>query len=278
MEWVDQLRQTRGLVATICTTGSVMPEYAGNLMELRSWNEKEGFTQIEYQVFNAVFVESGRDAACLHAVKEDYDWILQVDADAAPFHPDSLFKLLRTAFVTHPGYDAVGAYCQQKGPIPMPTIDTGTGTWEEHYPNTGVLPVIRTGAHFLLTKVHTLKVMGAPWFRSRRVMPPVDAMAEVDNFARCELNGKNPFTSLPEWTALMASAVTAAQADDPGDPKSVGEDSGFCDRLHYIGGQIAVDTEVVAGHLEKRYIVPDQLREALEERELKPRLLCGVLA
>lgn len=274
--WVDQLRETKGLVATVCTTGTVFPEYSGNLMELRSFNETHGFRGVEYQTFNAVFVEAGRDAACLHACEQNYDWILQIDADAAPFHPDSMVKLLQTAFITHPVYDAVGAYCQLKGDVPIPTIDTGTGTWEEHYPNTGVLPVIRTGGHFLLVKVEALKVMGPPWFRSRHVLPPLDAFREVDNFTRCELNGKNPFNKLPEWTAMLASATEKAKTKEPGFD-NVGEDSGFCDKLKSLGGQIAVDTRVVAGHLEKRYIVPDQLREALDAREKPPRMICGVL-
>lgn len=275
-DWIVQLQATKGLVATVCTTGFVMPEYAANFMELRSYNETHGFRGIEYQTFNALFVEAGRDAAVEHAIKEGYDWILQIDADAAPFHPDSLIKLLTTAFVTHPKYDAVGAYSQLKGDLPIPTIDTGTGTWEEHYPNTGILPVIRTGAHFLLVKVASLEVMGKPWFRSRRMLPPLDAFREVDNFARCELDGKNPFIEQQEWTGLVASAAEAARQTE-GMDQSVGEDSGFCDRLKSMGGNIAVDTAVVAGHMDRRYIVPDQLREALNERELPPRQLCGVM-
>ena len=263
--WVDQLRQSKGLVATVCTTGTVLPEYAHNFMELRSFNETHNFRGIEYQTFNAVFVEAGRDAACEHALKEGYDWILQIDADAAPFKPDSLIKLLETAYVTHPHLGAVGAYCQLKGDIPIPTIDTGTGKWEEHYPNTGVLPVIRTGAHFLLVKVEVLAMMGKPWFRSRRLLPPLDAFREVDNFARCELDGKNPFSTSPDWTALVASASEAAlQAGGQEHEVAVGEDSGFCDRLKSLGGHIAVDTRVVAGHMDRKYIVPDELRKALD--------------
>jgi hypothetical protein len=274
--WVDQLRKSKGLVATVCTTGTVLPEYAHNFMELRSFNETNDFRGIEYVTFNAVFVEAGRDAACEHAVNQGYDWLLQIDADAAPFKADSLIKLLETAYVTHPYLNAVGAYSQLKGDVPIPTIDTGTGRWEEHYPNTGVLPVIRTGAHFLLVKVPTLQTMGKPWFRSRRVLPPLDAFREVDNFARCELDGRNPFSSTMDWVALVASASAAAVKDGNAE-QSVGEDSGFCDKLKAIGGNIAVDTRVVAGHMDRKYIVPDDLRSAMDERELPARQLCGVL-
>jgi len=276
-EWVDQLRKTKGLVATVCTTGSVLPEYAHNYMELRSFNETHNFRQIEYQTFNAVFVEAGRDAACAHAVTEEYDWILQIDADAAPFRADALIKLLETAYVFQPHLSAVGAYCQLKGEIPIPTIDTGTGTWEEHYPNTGILPVIRTGAHFLLVKTSALVAMGKPWFRSRRILPPLDAFREVDNFARCELDGRNPFAKVPDWTTLVQSASEQGHKANPNYDQAVGEDSGFCDKLKSIGGHIAVDTRVVAGHMDREYIVPDKLREALDKRELPPRQLCGVM-
>jgi len=268
------IRELSGLVATVVLTGSIEPDFAYNLMEMRSYNEANDFKKIEYQQFDAKLVEAGRDAAVAHAIKTDYHWILQIDADAAPFPPNALLVLLQDAFVDFPQADVVGAYCQLKSPIPLPTIDTGTGTWEEHYPDTGVLPVIRTGAHFLLAKRSAFAKMGAaPWFRTRTSQRALDAMFEVDSFARCNLDGENPLTANPEWDTLLHSAVATSR----GGPSHVGEDSGFCDRLRAVGGTILVDTRVVAGHIGKQNITPDMLRDAMESRDRNIRMACGIL-
>lgn len=270
------IRTLPGLIATVCTTGSVLPEYAASLMDLRSWNDRNGFHKVEYLTFNAVFVEAGRDAAVNHALSNNYAWLLQIDADAAPFPPDSLARMLQTAFVDQPHLDAVGAYAQLKGDMPIPTIDTGTGTWEEHYPEEGILPVIRTGGHFLLTKTDAFRKIGpGPYFRTRRPLRPIDALAEVDNFARCELDGDNPFARTRAWTGLIASARN--RNPEPSEI-GVGEDSGFCDRLKAAGGHIAVDTSIVAGHVDKRYIRPSDLADAMEARDRNLRLRFGVLS
>ena len=267
------LNSLPGLVATVCTTGFVEPDFAYNLMELRSFNERSDFRKVEYRQFDAKLVEAGRDAAVEHALTNGYQWILQIDADAAPFPPDALVKLLQTAYVEVPHADHVGAYCQLKSPVPLPTIDTGTGTWEEHYPDTGVLPVIRTGAHFVLTKRSAFERLGnPPYFRTRHAGRPIDALFEVDNFARCNLDGENPLTVNPEWDTLLHSAAKVSSEG----PANVGEDSGFCDRLRAVGGSIFVDTRIVAGHIGKRQITPDMLRDALESRDRNVRMACGV--
>ncbi len=270
------IRQLPGLIATVCTTGSVLPEYASALSDLRSWNDRNNYHKVEYLTFNAVFVESGRDAAVHHALMNNYAWILQIDADAAPFPPNALARMLETVFVLNPHLDAIGAYCQLKGDIPIPTIDTGTGTWEEHYPDEGLLPVIRTGGHFLLTKTDAFRKIGPPpWFRTRKPMRPIDALFEVDNFARTQLDGDNPLAHTPAWSGLVASARN--RNPEPFDV-GVGEDSGFCDRLKAFGGHIAVDTTIVAGHVDRRYIRPSDLADAMEKRARQLRLRFGVLS
>jgi len=273
-EGVD-IRLLPGLVATVCTTGSVLPEYASALMELRSWNDRNDFHKVEYLTFSATLVEAGRDAAVDHMLRNDYAWLLQIDADAAPFPPNALAHMIELGFMHMPGVDAIGAYCQLKGDPPVCTIDTGTGTWEEHYPNEGVLPVIRTGGHFLFTKRSAFERMGGPpYFRTRKPMRPVDALAELDNFARVELDGHNPFASTPDWAGLVASARN--RDPSPAD-MGVGEDSGFCDRLLASGGSIVVETAIVAGHVDRRYITPQDLADAVKKRDRALQLRYGVM-
>jgi len=268
------LRDLNGLIATVVLTGSIEPDFAYNLMEMRSYNEANDFKKIEYRQFDAKLVEAGRDSAVAHMMSEGYQWLLQIDADAAPFPPNALIAMLQDAFIDFPQADAIGAYCQLKSPVPLPTIDTGTGTWEEHYPDTGVLPVIRTGAHFLLTKRSAFDKMGGPpWFRTRSSQRVLDAMFEVDSFARCSLDGENPLTANPEWDTLLHSAAAVSS----GGPSHVGEDSGFCDRLRAVGGTILVDTRIIAGHIGKQQITPDMLRDAMESRDRNIRMACGVM-
>ena len=220
------LQKLPGLIANVCLTGLVTQEFGANLRELRSWNDRNGFHKVEYVDFDAKLVEAGRDAAVSHALANGYAWLLQIDADAAPFPPNSLAVLLQDAFVDYPDADAVGAYCQLKGDIPLPTIDTGTGTWEEWYPDSGVLPVIRTGAHFLFTKVSAFQKMGdPPWFKTRSTPPTIQAFGEIDNFSRTELDGQNPLRG-PVWDGLVQSAIQKSLSETG----HVGEDSGWLSR------------------------------------------------
>lgn len=268
------VRTKRGLVATVVISGHVDQQYAHQLSNMRSWCDRNGLHAVEWRNFDAKFVEAGRDDAVKHALAEGYDWLLQVDADAAPFPPDVLARLLTILFVEQPQLDAVGAYCQLKQYPHLCTIDTGTGTWEEHYPGEGLLPVIRTGGHFLLCNTRAFRRFGPPWFRTRPVTTPAKAMLEVDNFARTKLNGVNPLGAHPEWITLMAEARRVSA----GEPALVGEDSGFCDALVAAGGRIAVDTDVVAGHIGTKVIKPEDLYEFMEEmREARKRAV-GVMS
>jgi hypothetical protein len=203
---------------------------------------------------------------------QKYDYLLQIDADAT-FPQDALLKILHDAYNLVPDSDVVGAYAQLKGSA-VPTIDTGTGRWEPRLPGQGILPVIRTGAHFLLTKRSAFEKMGkGPWFRTRLAMRSIDALAEVDGFARQSLSGRNPFSDTPEWQKLVEQAAKGAD----GGPGSVGEDSGFCDRLKACGGRIYVDTNLVTGHIYKDVITPEKLKEKLDRHDKQFRLACGIL-
>jgi hypothetical protein len=269
----EYIRTLPGLVATVCTTGLVQPEYGQALQDLRSYNDRNDIHKVEYQVFDAKLVEAGRDMAAKHALDNKYAWILQIDADAAPFQSNALEVLLLNAFVEYPHLDVVGAYAQLNADLPLPTIDTGTGTWEIHFPGEGILPVIRTGGHFFLTKVQAFHKMGPPpWFRTRRAIRPVEAMREIDSFARCKLNGSNPFWRTPEWISLYRSAIDQAEEVEA----HVGEDSGFCDRLTSSGGLIAVNTNVVTGHVVKDTVTATKLREEMKRRWTSALQMCGV--
>lgn len=274
MQSLDDLRGLRGLVATCVLSGSVEEEYAAAHEEMRCFNNDSGFRNVEYKRFHCVLVENGRDEVAMHALQQGYDFVLQIDADAAPFAPDSLLRLLQRAYVDCPEADAVGAYCQLKQAPYLPTIDTGTGTWEERYPGEGLLPVIRTGGHFLLTKTSAFRRFGPPWHRTRLGWRPIDALAEVDNFARMKLHGANPFAKSPEWQTLVDEAKKVSGAG----PSSVGEDSGFCDALLAAGGRIYVDTDLVVGHIYRGSVTPQMLKDKMEERRRMLRVACGVVA
>lgn len=272
---LEQIRPLRGLVATVVLSGTVEADFAAAREEMRAFNIEQGIRNVEYRNFHAVLVESGRDAVVSHALAEGYDFVLQIDADAAPFAPHALAQLLARAFVQYPESDAFGAYAQLKQPPYLPTIDTGTGTWEVHYPGEGVLECIRTGGHFLLAKASAFSKIGAgPWFRTRNSLRPIDTLAELDNLARVHFDGENPFVVMPQWEAL----VEAAKRTGGGTVTSVGEDSGFCDRLLAAGGRLFVDTDLVVGHVARTNISPQMLKAEVRARERAVRAACGVLS
>ncbi len=207
----NPLQEMRGLVATVALTGSVTPEFSQCMFAMGEWNRTHGLMNVEYRQEHGVLVEAARDAVVMHALKENYDWILQIDADAT-FPADTLGRLLDAAYIKQPDSGAVGAYSQLKPAPYLPTIDTGTGTWEEHYPGEGMLPVIRTGAHCLLVKTWVFRKMPAPWFRTRLAASPIRAFAEVDGFVRQRMDGENPLSQHPEWGTLMEAALRSASA------------------------------------------------------------------
>ena len=268
-EVLEYLKNLRGVVATVVLTGSVDDYYAQAFSDLRSWNDRNGFHNVEYRQVEATLVEPGRDSILAHALNPTgdgkdppYDFSLQIDADAAPIPPDGLARILYSAYVAVPDSDVVGGYCQLKHPPNLPTIDTGTGTWEPIFPGEGLLPVMRTGGHFILVKTGITSRFGPPWFKTRRTMRPIDALTEVDNYARIKLDGENPLRDDESWGKLEE----AAQKEGGGIISTAGEDSGFCDSVKAIGGMIYVDTNLVIGHVTKKIITPNDLRENMQKR------------
>lgn len=261
----------RGSVSVVCTTGFIQSETQQALSDLRDWNTRHGLTSVEYRNAESKLVESGRDAVAAHALQQGYDYFLMVDGDAAPFAPHALARLLQIAFQLSPHLDVVGAYCQVKGGIYAPTIDTGTGTWQPEPAYQGTLPVIRTGGHFLLVKTRILRAFGPPWFRTRQALTPLKVLQEFDNYARCHLDGENPLHGTKAWYHLMDSA-SGVQAQ----PSHIGEDSGFCDAVRAAGGHIAVDTDLVVGHVTKDVILPRKMVDTLNKIEEEQFAVVGV--
>ena len=255
------IKELKGLVATVVISGNVKPHYAMAFSDMRDFNSRDGLVNVEYRQFEAKLVENGRDEVCQHAMHHKYDWLLMIDADAAAFPKDALKRMLQRAFVEIPEIDVLGAYSNLKQKPYLPTIDTGTGKWEIHYPYQGVVPVIRTGGHFLLVKTEILKRIPPPWFRSRIPYSPIKAFNELDNFARTSLDGRNPLADHPEWNTLLAAAKKAS----PGAKGSrVGEDSGFCDSVKAADGMIGVDTDVVTGHVSNKVISWKDLKDEVQ--------------
>ena len=270
-EQLDLLKSKSILVATVVISGSVMEEYATSHEEMRVLNERNGFTKVEYIKQTAVLVEAGRQAVVEHALKNNYDAILQIDADMAGFPPDAMLRLLERLFITLPHADVVGAYCNLRGVPHLPTIDTGTGTWESHFPGGGVLEVIRTGTAFLMCKTSAFRLFGPPWFRTKTAERPIDGLITVDNMARMWLDGTNPFYNTNEWQSLREEAKKRSTPEG-----TIGEDSGFCDRLRAAGGRIFVDTDLVTGHVGKKIIEWTDHKRLLDDYNKNVRLAVGV--
>lgn len=255
----DQQIQIPSGLCCITTFGTIQQATVQSWTDMRSYSEKMGLHNVAWAMVPGTLVERARNDAVrtmLGAFQGQAQWILFVDGDMV-FAPESLHKLLITAYGTTPWADVCGAYCSLKGDLALPTLDTGTGTWESIFPGRGPLEVMRTGAAFLLCKRHVFERIPTPWFRVRVPARPLDFMAEVDNWARMKLNGKNPFQGLPgqPWEKLqdLASSDPSAQ---PGTfvPAEVGEDSGFCDRVRNAGMRICVDTNIEIGHLDTKVI------------------------
>jgi glycosyltransferase involved in cell wall biosynthesis len=274
----QQIQVPAGLVC--CTTyGQIRGETAQNLMEMRSHSERNGLTNVGWAMIPGTLVEKARNDAVrtmLGAFNGDAKWLLFVDGDMT-FAPDSLQRVLTTAYGSHPWADVVGAYCTLKGDVGLPTLDTGTGTWESLYPNSGVKECIRTGAAFLLCKRHVFERLQQPWFRVRQPQRFLDALAEIDNWARMKMDGQNPFRGLPgsPWEKLEEIAASDPSSAPGGyQVVEVGEDSGFCDRVKNAGFRIAVDTGIQVGHLET--IVRDWTHHKKKIQEIETQWLQAV--
>lgn len=97
------------------------------------------------------------------------------------------------------------------------------------------------------------------------------AMRDLDNFARLNNSGQNPLKG-DDWDSLMATATEQnAQMSIP-----VGEDSSFFDTLNALGFRAAVHTNIVAGHVARKVIQPQDLVDALRRRDETYRAGLGV--
>lgn len=274
-----------GLVC-VTTFGPIRHETAHCLMECRSYSENIGLKNVAWQMIPGGLVERARNAAArtmLGAFRDPQgvshcEWLLQIDGDMT-FEAGALQRIVTTAFGECPWADIVGGYCTLKGHPNLPTIDTGSGLWESHFPGKGPVEVIRTGTAFLLVKRRVFEQMPEPWFRVRQPMRFLDAMAEVDNWARMKLDGQNPFRNLKgkPWEKLEQLA-SSDPSSAPGafTPAEVGEDSGFCDRAKNMGFKIVVDTNVQVGHLDMSVLNADSHKTAMQKIETEWLLQVGV--
>ncbi len=272
-------------LCVVTTYGQITQQTAQCLMDMRSFNEAHGLKNIKYTMIPGVLVEKARNEAVRICLRENFGWCLMIDGDMT-FEANALVAevghrpgLLQIVFGEQPQIDVLGAYCPLRGDMALPTIESGTGTWESWFPNSGIVPVMRTGGAFLLVKRRVFEGMTDPWFRMRVPARPIDFMAEVDNYCRMKFNGANPFRELPGryWEKLEQCAQ-----QDPSTmqftPVEVGEDSGFCDRAKMAGFQLAVHTGVVCGHVEQRVTTWQEHRQAMDLLEQNQRYACGLLA
>lgn len=264
----------------VTTFGYLTQQTVQCLLEARSTLEKSGANNVAWRMVPGSLVDRARNDAVRGMLREGAGWLLFIDGDTT-FAPDAILGMLHTAYVSTPHADVVGGYVPLRGDIALPTIDTGTGTWESWFPGSGIIPVIRTGGAFLLVKRHVLEALSDPWFRTRVSVRPIDFMAEVDNWARMKFNGTNPLRGLQgePWERLEKCA-----RDDPSiapeqfTPGEVGEDSGFCDRVRNAGFQIVVNTDIACGHVDHRVLTGADHRKAMDDQERAQRMLCGITA
>lgn len=264
----------------ICTTyGSLRAETAFALLEARSFTEEQGIKHLRYQAVQGALVDKARNDAMRRMLNSDSQWLLFVDGDMV-WEKDAFLRLLQAAYGTHSDLDVLGAYCSLRGDLCLPTIDTGTGTWESYYPGQGVVEVMRTGAAFLLVKRHVAERVPSPWFALRVPMRPLDAVAEVDTFCRTIFDGRNPFRNLPSgaWESLEAAATAHGSTQGPWVAEEVGEDSSFCDRVRNAGLRIGVQTDLVVQHLHTSAQSWPDHRKAMLEHDRQVRLASGLVA
>lgn len=272
-----QFQSPPGIVV-LPTFGHLTMYTVSSLLKLQAFNYQQGLNNVAYEFVPGALVAKARNDACrMMLANPQAQYLCFVDGDMK-FDPDMLLRLVQTAYYSHPFLDVVGGYCNLRGGAFLPTIDSGTGTWESWFPGSGVVEVMRTGGACLLIKRHVLERMPQPWFALRVPMRPIDAMHEVDNYARIKFDGKNPFRGSPErfWERLEQCAL-----QDPSvqqfTPAEVGEDSAFCDAVRAAGMRIGVNTDVVLGHVDTKIVTWEDHKEAMDKADAQQSLACGVI-
>ena len=278
-----------GMVA-LTTYGVVQPETAQSLLEMRAFCELSGLRDVVWSWISGSLVDKARNDAArtflgARVSGQPLQWICFVDCDMV-FAPNVLDLLLATAYQQTPWADIVGAYCQLRGKPYLPTTDFGSGLWEASDPHCGPMEVIRTGSAFIIIKRHVFERMEFPWYGVRPARRPIDMLAEVDNFARIKMDGRNPLRDHPAWATLEQCAMQDAQRQQAQTPpnappgaffSSVGEDSSFCDRARALGFRIIVQSDAVVGHLDRYVITANDHKKAMHELEQQQRLATGIL-
>lgn len=275
----QQLSIPSGL-CVVTTYGMITHQTAQCLLNARSFTEKQGLHNIQWITLPGALVEKARNEATRQMLRGGHGWILFIDGDCT-FEENAILALLQSAYGEVPNADAMGAWCPLRGEMALPTIDSGTGTWESWYPGSGIVNVMRTGGAFLLVKRHVFEAIKDPWFRMRVPARPMDFMGEVDNYARMKFNGENPFRGTPDqtWERLEKCAQ-----DDPSIvvenfvPVEVGEDSGFCDRAKLAGFNLFVNTNIACGHVDQKVLTWGDHKKAMDEAAKWQRLASGLLA
>ena len=270
----------------ITTYGSITQQTSQCKENMRSFTENLGLKNIQWEMMPGALVEKARNESVRMMLRNGHGWLCFIDGDTT-FEPNSLVAppdqrpgLLQAAYGVVPHADAMGGWVPLRGDLALPTIDTGTGTWESHYPGSGILPVMRTGGAFLLVKRHVFEALKDPWFRMRVPARAMDFMAEFDNWCRIKFNGQNPFREYGDYWAKAEKAAI----DDPSIvvenfvPVEVGEDSGFCDRAKLAGFNIFVNTDIVCGHVDPKVLTWHDHKRAMDDGAKWQRLASGLLA
>jgi glycosyltransferase involved in cell wall biosynthesis len=268
----------------ITTHGTIQAETAEAFAEMRALAVAEGLKNVVWRFVHGGLVDKARNEAArnLLAHQPRLEWILFLDGDML-FEPQLVKQMLLTAYNEADWASIVGGYCQLRGTPNLPTIDTGTGTWEPIEAATGLYEAIRTGAACMLVKRIVFETLNFPWFGIRIVPRPLDALLEVDNYARCKLDGKNPFFEHEDWSKLLVAARQDAynqRSVTDGVPgweyHTVGEDSGLSDRAKAAGFRIVVNSNVIVGHVDKKVIRPEDLTKGMQEMRREMALAAGV--
>jgi hypothetical protein len=275
----QQIQVPSGLIV-VTTYGSITQQTAQCLMDARSHCEKSGLGNLAWRLIPGTLVEKARNESVRQCLREGFGFLFFIDGDTT-FNADAIHAIIASAYGEIPNADAMGAWVPLRGDLALPTIDGGTGTWESHFPGSGILPVMRTGGAFLLVKRHVFEAMRDPWFRMRVPARAIDFLGETDNWLRIKFDGKNPFREQDPDT--WDKAMKAAQ-DDPSIvienfvPVEVGEDSGFCDRAKLAGFNLFVNTNIACGHVDAKVLTWADHKKAMQEAEKWQRLASGLLA
>lgn len=261
----------------LTTYGTIQADTAHAYAEMRVRAQQLGLTQISWPppVHGALVDKARNEAVRMLLADPKQQWLWMLDGDML-WQPHLVDQILSTAYGECPDADMIGAWCPLRSHPFMPTIDTGTGTWEPVAPGQGPINVIRTGAACVLVKRHVYEKMRGPWYGIRNAMRPLDALLEFDNYARIKFDGRNPFKKLKEWGQLQGCAEQDAQSGQP-DGGVVGEDSGFSDRAKALGFRIIVQTNAVCCHIDRHVITPEDHVKAMQELRDRQALASGVL-